>query len=158
MDMVRECMKGDRPFGVCRIVSGSETGAAAEHESIGCLARIVQWDMPQLGLLHVTAVGSQRFRVKARRVEPNALVRAANTPVDAFEHAFTHFRMQALIHRIDLAGPVVAAADRAAPLIYLPLADRAAIEAAPLASPIRTLLLAEAESLGVGAADNHAGR
>ncbi len=85
-------------------------------------------------------------------------VRAANTPVDAFEHAFTHFRMQALIHRIDLAGPVVAAADRAAPLIYLPLADRAAIEAAPLASPIRTLLLAEAESLGVGAADNHAGR
>ena len=34
MDMVRECMKGDRPFGVCRIVSGSETGAAAEHEAL----------------------------------------------------------------------------------------------------------------------------
>jgi len=82
MDMVRECMKGDRPFGVCRIVSGSETGAAAEHESIGCLARISHWDMPQLGLLHVTAVGSQRFRVQARRVEPNALVRADIALID----------------------------------------------------------------------------
>ncbi len=76
MDMVRECMKTERPFGVCRIVRGSEIGAAAEHESIGCLARIASWDMPQLGLLHVTAIGEQRFAVEARRVEPNALIRA----------------------------------------------------------------------------------
>lgn len=76
MDMIRECMKSERPFGVCRIVRGNETGVAADHEPIGCLAKIVSWDMPQLGLLHVTAVGEQRFAVETRRVEPNALVRA----------------------------------------------------------------------------------
>ena len=76
MDMVRECMKRDREFGVCRIIHGTESGPAADHESVGCLARIVHWDMPQLGLLHIRATGTRRFTVSARRVEPNALIRA----------------------------------------------------------------------------------
>lgn len=83
MDMVRECMKLEREFGVCRIIEGTETGPAAEHEAIGCLARIVHWDMPQLGLLHIRATGTRRFRVEARRVEPNALIRADLTLIDA---------------------------------------------------------------------------
>lgn len=81
LDMVRECMKTDRQFGVCRIVEGAETGPAAEHESIGCLARIVHWDMPQFGLLHIRATGTRRFQIAARRVEPNALVRADITTI-----------------------------------------------------------------------------
>lgn len=85
MDMVRECMKHDREFGVCRIVHGTETGPAADHESIGCLARIVHWDMPQLGLLHIRATGTRRFTVGARRVEPNALIRADIELIDADE-------------------------------------------------------------------------
>lgn len=82
MDMVRECMKLDREFGVCRIVQGAETGPAAEHDAVGCLARIVHWDMPQLGLLHIRATGTRRFRVEARRVEPNALIRADLALID----------------------------------------------------------------------------
>jgi Lon protease-like protein len=33
--------------------------------------------MPQLGLLHVTTRGEQRFRIRSRRVQPDGLARAA---------------------------------------------------------------------------------
>ncbi|MBA3478913.1 MAG: LON peptidase substrate-binding domain-containing protein [Lautropia sp.] len=76
MDMVRECMKEDRPFGVCQISQGHETGLPAEHEQVGCLAAITQWDMEQLGLLHLRVCGVQRFRIVERYVEKSALIRA----------------------------------------------------------------------------------
>ena len=76
LDMVSECMKEGRPFGVCRITHGQETGDAADHETVGCLARIIDWDMEKLGLLHLRVQGERRFAVLNRRVEKNALVRA----------------------------------------------------------------------------------
>lgn len=76
MDMVRECMKEDRPFGICQITHGNEAGLPAEHENIGCLARITQWDMEQLGLLHLRVAGFRRFTILDRYVEKNALIRA----------------------------------------------------------------------------------
>lgn len=76
MDMVRDCMRRDEPFGVCLIVSGGETGAAARTEHVGCLARIVAWDMEQLGLLHIRTIGDQRFRILASQVQPDQLQRA----------------------------------------------------------------------------------
>jgi Lon protease-like protein len=68
IDMVRDCMKRDAPFGVVRIKSGKEVGAAAEPDRIGCLAHIVEWDMPELGLLMLQTSGSQRFRILETRV------------------------------------------------------------------------------------------
>jgi Lon protease-like protein len=76
LDMVGECMKEARPFGVCRITHGGEAGDAAEHEAIGCLARIIDWDMEKLGLLHIRVQGGQRFRVIRRSVHKHALIRA----------------------------------------------------------------------------------
>jgi uncharacterized protein len=76
MDMVRECMKHDRPFGVCQISRGHETGLPAEHESVGCLATITQWDMEQLGLLRLHVRGLRRFSILERYVEKSALIRA----------------------------------------------------------------------------------
>jgi len=76
MDMVRECMKHDRPFGVCQISRGHDTGLPAEHEPIGCLARITQWDMEQLGLLQLRVCGVRRFVILERYVEKSALIRA----------------------------------------------------------------------------------
>jgi Lon protease-like protein len=76
MDMVRECMKSDRPFGVCQITQGSETGQAAQYEPVGCLAKITQWDMEQLGLLHLRVTGVRRFTVVERRIEKSGLSRA----------------------------------------------------------------------------------
>jgi hypothetical protein len=75
MDMVRDCMRRDELFGVCLIISGSESGAA-RTEHVGCLARIVAWDMEQLGLLHIRTIGDQRFRVLTSQVQPDQLQRA----------------------------------------------------------------------------------
>jgi Lon protease-like protein len=77
MDMVRDCMQRDAPFGVCLITKGGEVGDAAEHEPIGCLAHIRGWDMEQLGLLQLRTIGGTRFRIVDRRVGRNGLIRAS---------------------------------------------------------------------------------
>jgi Lon protease-like protein len=77
MDMVRDCMHRDAPFGVCLITRGGEVGEPAEHEAIGCCAHIRGWDMEQLGLLQLRTVGGARFRIVDRRVGRNGLIRAS---------------------------------------------------------------------------------
>ena len=77
MDMVRDCMQRDAPFGVCLITKGGEVGEPAEHEPIGCLAHIRGWDMEQLGLLQLRTVGGARFRIVDRRVGRTGLIRAS---------------------------------------------------------------------------------
>ena len=62
IDMVKDCVRDDVPFGVLLIREGGETGAATTH-SIGTLARIIDWYQGSDGLLGVTAVGEQRFRL-----------------------------------------------------------------------------------------------
>ena len=77
MDMAKACLKHGSPFGVCLIRDGKEVGTPALPAAVGCLARIGEWDMPQLGLLHVTARGERRFRILERRVQPDGLARAS---------------------------------------------------------------------------------
>jgi uncharacterized protein len=77
MDMAKACLRDRSPFGVCLIREGKEVGAPATPVEVGCLARIGAWDMPQLGLLHVTAHGEQRFRILERRVQADGLARAS---------------------------------------------------------------------------------
>lgn len=80
VDMVRECLRESRPFGVCRITRGNEVGVPADHEAVGCTASIVDCDMAQPGVLGVRAVGGQRFRVIDRRIEHD-LIRARVEPM-----------------------------------------------------------------------------
>lgn len=63
LDMAAACMKADSPFGICLIAKGSETGEAAEPHPVGTLATIGDWEMEQLGILHITARGGRRFRI-----------------------------------------------------------------------------------------------
>ena len=76
LEMGKACLRDASPFGVCRIREGAEVGAPATPEPVGCLARIVQWDMQQLCLLQIVAQGSQRFRIRARRLQADGLARA----------------------------------------------------------------------------------
>jgi len=76
MDMTRECLKHDEPFGVCLIQAGKEVGAPAIPEAIGCLATIVEWDMQQLGVLNLKTRGGQRFRILARETNTQGLISA----------------------------------------------------------------------------------
>ena len=74
MDMVRDCMRDDTTFGVCLLANGREVGCSSRPELVGCEARIVAWDMPQLGVLHIRAVGLNRFRIGTTRSEPDGLL------------------------------------------------------------------------------------
>ena len=74
MDMAKACLKHDAAFGVCLIREGEEVGGPAVPQSVGCLARIADWDMPQLGILAVRAEGGERFRLVGTRTTPAGLV------------------------------------------------------------------------------------
>ncbi len=76
MDMASACLREDAPFGVCLIREGTEVGEAAIPEPVGCLAHIVEWDMQQLGVLHVIVRGGRRFRITERRAQADQLLRA----------------------------------------------------------------------------------
>jgi Lon protease-like protein len=67
IDMVSECMRNNTPFGVVLIKSGKEVGAAAEPESVGCLAYITDVDMMDLGVLMLRTKGGERFRILETR-------------------------------------------------------------------------------------------
>ncbi len=76
MDMVRGCMRESTAFGVCLIAEGVEVGAPAIPHEVGTSAHIVEWDMAQLGVLHVAARGDRRFRILHRAIQPDGLIRA----------------------------------------------------------------------------------
>ena len=73
MEMAKACLKDGSPFGVCLIREGGEVGAPATPAGVGTLAKIASWDMPQLGVLHVSARGERRFRILERRVQADGL-------------------------------------------------------------------------------------
>lgn len=76
LDMAAACMKDDSPFGICLIASGNETGKPAEPHPVGTLATIGEWEMEQLGILHITARGGRRFRIIETRTGAGNLLEA----------------------------------------------------------------------------------
>ena len=77
LDMTKACIRDNLPFGVCLIRQGHEVGVSATPESVGCLATIEQWDMPNPGMFHLMARGGERFRVIETSVASNGLMSAA---------------------------------------------------------------------------------
>jgi len=138
MDMAKQCLKDGTAFGVCAIREGAEVGAPAVPAELGTTARIAQWDMPQLGLLEIVALGESRFRILERRVEKSGLQRArvelldpeADAPIPQSCAACVRL-LERLIeghaglleppHRLDSASWVSA---RLAELLPLPLAAK----------------------------------
>jgi Lon protease-like protein len=81
MDMTRNCLKRDEPFGVCLIREGAEVGAPAVPQEIGCLAKILELDMQQQGILNLKTRGGQRFRILERRNGAQGLITADLEPI-----------------------------------------------------------------------------
>ncbi|MEM8549052.1 MAG: LON peptidase substrate-binding domain-containing protein [Pseudomonadota bacterium] len=71
-DMVGRCMHTDQPFGVVAIRVGHETGPSEIH-TVGTLARIVDFYQGSDGLLGITAIGEQRFRLLSERTADDGL-------------------------------------------------------------------------------------
>lgn len=62
LDMLSRCMKEDTPFGVLLIREGSEVGPASTYD-VGTLATVTDWYQGSDGILGVTAIGTERFRL-----------------------------------------------------------------------------------------------
>ena len=81
MDMAKTSLKTGEPFGICLIREGVEVGTPAVPESVGTLATIDEWDMPQLGILQVTVKGGARFRILSSEVTANGLIVATTEAI-----------------------------------------------------------------------------
>jgi Lon protease-like protein len=74
--MSKVCLRDGLPFGVCAITEGEEVGDPAQCATIGTLARVLSWDMPELGILHLRTEGGSRFRVERSAIQGDGLQRA----------------------------------------------------------------------------------
>ena len=81
IDMARECLRGGSPFGVCLIREGSEVGTPAVPFGIGCLARIVECEVEELGVLKVRIEGTDRFRLLSTEVNRQGLIVGETEPL-----------------------------------------------------------------------------
>ncbi len=76
LDMISSCLKNDTDIGVVMIRVGSEVGKAADTHEVGTLTNIDYFHRRNDGLLGVTLVGKQRFRILSRQVQSDQLILA----------------------------------------------------------------------------------
>lgn len=74
LKMVRDCASSNSDFGVCLILEGEEAIAPVRPATIGTLAEIVDWYTLEDGLLGVSAVGADRFRVQHTQRQADGLM------------------------------------------------------------------------------------
>ncbi len=82
VDMVRRCMRSGADFGVVLIREGQETGPA-ETYGVGTMARIVDFHQLQDGLLGLSCLGVERYRIHSRRRQADGLNLAEVEPLPA---------------------------------------------------------------------------
>ncbi len=94
--MLKECMEGDRRFGVALIKRGEEVGGHAEPHRVGTVARIEKISPPARSGLPIEFVGERRFRIISldrslpyltAQVEPFDDVESLPPPSDLIRHA-----------------------------------------------------------------------
>lgn len=79
LDLMSECLREGRPFGVVALRKGSEarTGpagdAATELERVGTLAGLIEVDAVEPGILHVRCRGLRRFELHSHSQRANGL-------------------------------------------------------------------------------------
>ena len=87
VELTKACLKDGTPFGVCLITRGEEVASEAssvpEFASVGTLATITAWDVPQLGIIDIKTTGGARFEVLAHTMRADGLVVADVTPIPA---------------------------------------------------------------------------
>jgi Lon protease-like protein len=83
LDMVKQAIADDAPFGICAIREGAETGTPAVPHAVGTLVRVTDWDMPETGILHIDTRAQERFVIRDLRTEPSGLVVGTVDPVSS---------------------------------------------------------------------------
>lgn len=73
MDMVTQAIADRAAFGICAIREGRDIDIAAKHYTVGTRVQVIDWDMPQPGILHIQTQALERFVVRSSHSEPNGL-------------------------------------------------------------------------------------
>jgi hypothetical protein len=73
LDLVRDCARNGRGFGICLILEGGAVGAPAAPAAIGTEAVIEDFGTGDDGLLTITVRGARRFHASRLRVRDNGL-------------------------------------------------------------------------------------
>ena len=76
LDMVSDCGRSGRGFGICLILEGEEAGVTATPVAFGTEALIEDFGTGDDGLLTLQIRGARRFHVARTRVRDNGLVMA----------------------------------------------------------------------------------
>jgi uncharacterized protein len=74
LDMVGRCMRAGTPFGVVRILEGSEAGAVSDIATTGTSARIIDFHTLSNGLLGLLCLGERVFRIESHQEQPDRLI------------------------------------------------------------------------------------
>ncbi|MGI4857687.1 MAG: LON peptidase substrate-binding domain-containing protein [Janthinobacterium lividum] len=110
VDMVGECLRRHTPFGVCLLKSGTEVaqpGQVPTLEAVGCLARIVDCDVEQLGVILLRCQGTRRFRLLSSHIEKNGLVRGIVEPIGDDAPAETEASAPQLASCAEVLGRII---------------------------------------------------
>lgn len=106
LDLVRDCGRRGRGFGVCLIIDGEEVGAPASAAAFGTEALIEDFGNDADGLLTLRVRGARRFHARRVRVRDNGLQVAeiewcAPDPEQAVrpEHGLLAILLQQLVDR-----------------------------------------------------------
>lgn len=80
-EMLRDCVAGDRRFGIVLIKNGTDTGPSAEPFSVGTIAHITEIGTPRRGAIPINVEGENRFRI----VEESRLKPYLSAEVEVFD-------------------------------------------------------------------------
>lgn len=73
-DMIADCMRDQKPFGVVLIYNGEETDNKVEIHTTGTTAMVTDWQNRDDGLLGITIHGEDRFNVMSTETLSNGLL------------------------------------------------------------------------------------
>lgn len=83
MEMVTQAIADGGSFGICAIHAGRETEVTAKHHAVGTRVHVIDWDMPQPGILHIQTQALERIVVRSTQQQPNGLLIAEVDDVSA---------------------------------------------------------------------------
>lgn len=74
MEMVTQVISERASFGICAIYEGRETDVSVKHHAVGTQVQVIDWDMPQPGILHIQTRALERIVVRTSHKEANSLL------------------------------------------------------------------------------------
>lgn len=116
LDMVRDCMRHDREFGVCAVLPDAEREGAVGAAAIGTAARIVDFYTLPDGLLGIKTIGGLRFHVDKAHVRHDGLLmgEVAFWPAEAAQSVPPEYALLATLadHLIEKLGEALPAPNK----------------------------------------------